>query len=394
MSFGGGFAASVDVASIMGDLRALQTRLAALETNKDKPHDRDLKKALIMSGACPPSLRACDPDEQAKFGLTCPDARIYAPDPLIADSEGRICYAPADLAAVVGKDGIGDLDSAIERLSSLLLRELDDKGALAAVKTKLLEASVSEATQPRLFGMSACKLPQSDGTCSAWSPSLVEDIDKEAVNDGLSQAVAMWNTKDTDKATKWIPDSLSGITAQTLRDWTTWALGGKEGDGTDYVFHGYAAPWTLTVQGTRTVSNKANAYNTAVNPATLAYAGAYAWAVRADKMAKRLGGEFEAKYVTRVKRLPGIILACNKAVYKRSDRVAALATTYPSLANLTFDVAWPIIMERTIGLKGLLRAANAVTSIDNMDDDKFKLLDPRAQWDLIVKQYKKESRAF
>lgn len=364
----------VDVSAVLAELRALQTKLQGLQTSKDTPHDRDISKAMYLSGACPAPLHACDPDVEAKAGRTCPDVREYAPDPLIVDSAGRICYASEDLAKWAGRKNVNDIDSLIERAASELLMQLDSKGALAIVKEKLLEANVMDATKPRLLGTGACKVA-ADAACSEWSPQMVKDMNVDDVNAGLAEAVAMYKETGSNTANLWPPPTGVGMFTS----------------GTDYVFHGWADPWALTGKATRSVGSVSDAYAKAVNPATLAYAGAYAWGKKADAMASRLGGEYEAKYLSRVQKLPGIVLKANLAVYNSGFTGKG---AYPGLKNLTFDVAWPILMERTIGLNGLLRAAAATSDKSNLGvpADKFAAMTAREQWDMIIKQYKKFSR--
>ena len=408
-----------DVKMLLEQLADMQSKLQGLVDKSSVSRKRDLSKAAYLDGACPAPLKACDPDEEAKFGRACPDLSEYAPDPLIVDSEGRVCYAPEDLAKWAGDRNLSDIDTLIERAAAQLLMQLNDKSVLETVKRKMLEANVVAATNPRMLTIenSCSKTNAATGDCEWTSPLIGVDLEMDKVNEGLTKAKKMWLVNSGDTSTKWKPWSATF--------WQTWGLGVGDtlvqglskitgfnsavafatgtdlANGLDYVFHAYNTPWNNTVGGT--VDGK---YDKAINPATLAYAGAFAWAFKADQMlshASSSEGPVKSKYVALVADLPAVILQANIDIaeglvaavaediseMKDGKAVTKKQSKFNGLKNLTFDVAWPMFMERTIGIKGLRAAAKTVKALPGTTPEAFNKMSASEQWDMIIKQYKR-----
>lgn len=370
-----------DFASLARQVASLNTQMQGLVRAREAPkRGRDVKNAVIADGACPAPLRACDPAAMAKQGRTCPDLSTYAPNPLIVDVDGNVCYAPEDLERAVGTKSLADTDTLIEGASRKLLEFLADKKYLNAIIAKARDANIMGVTAPRLVKEDACK-PRGDDACD-WSaaPLVVKEMDPSNLDTGLAEAITLYRTPDGAR------NSISDMM----------------GTNYDYVFTAWAEPWgtSLVTKLVRAaapvvVDEKVSPYEKARNPATLAYAGAYAWGVRADALAVRLGGEYRPVYLDRVRRLPAIIRDVNQAIIdaKLPDG-RKFTSVYTSLANLTFDVAWPMLMERRIGLKGVLEAAKRVGVLRDgldktVDDAALAAMKPQAQWDLIVRNYLK-----
>jgi hypothetical protein len=101
---------------------------------------------------CPPHLIGCNASELFKATggeLTCPDLGM-APDPLIVDNKGRVCYAEKDILEhwmEMGGDGVAKLkniniDSLIHKYSQELLQKFMDP----ANKKLLIAASQAART--------------------------------------------------------------------------------------------------------------------------------------------------------------------------------------------------------------------------------------------------------
>lgn len=333
-----GGAAAPAISAVAAQLAALSSQVQALVRSTNYSHDRSAKSAVIADGSCPSPLKACNQAEAQKRGTTCPDYRVYAPDPLVVDIDGNICYAPEDLEKWAGKRNLLNTDAAIERASAEMLRHLNQQKYLNLILNKVK----SETAIDTAFKLNKpprdvkCDVPNMiDGGCQKWSsPLIVSGLDEDALDKGLKEAIAL--------------------------------RAKAEGIHGDSVFTGVG-----------------DAYTSDINPATLAYAGAYAWGVKADAFARRMGGEYRPVYLERVRRLPAIIEQVNESVYRN---LVENGPKYTKLVTLTFDVAWPILMERRIGLKGLAAAAEATKSL-NVDDAALGKMTAAAQWNLVLKSY-------
>ena len=88
------------VAEVSAQLAAIAKSLGQLsESTVGKRNANTLADAVVMPGSCPAGMVGCNAKELSeKTGgeLTCPPLE-QAPDPLIVDHKGRVCYAPESL---------------------------------------------------------------------------------------------------------------------------------------------------------------------------------------------------------------------------------------------------------------------------------------------------------
>lgn len=95
--FGGSTSTIGDISAQLAQLaKNLDTLTAQVDQKRNANSTAD---AVVMSGSCPAPLVGCNAAalyEATGGQLTCPPLD-QAPDPIITDHKGRICYAPASL---------------------------------------------------------------------------------------------------------------------------------------------------------------------------------------------------------------------------------------------------------------------------------------------------------
>jgi hypothetical protein len=353
---------------------------------------RDVEQTIMMQDDCPKGLVPCNEAEARMMGTTCPDYKTKTLDPMVVDQYGNVCYAPVDIQEwfsnnraingknlVMGLSGGGpptNIESLIERAAGELLALMDSKGMVESVKQKLLDASMEDSVKPDQRKPLGKICEEDDGSsCKKWSTVIARDLDQTDLSDGLKIATEMHAANATETA---------GLMS-TLRSYTFGGMPQKA----EFVFHAYKTPWTNPSETVDLGKDKKNAYASAINPATLAFAGAFAWSRKADRMAERMSGKTnDHKYEERVKKLPALLMKVNNAVGEGLAKVKG----YEKLSNLTFDVAWPILMERSIGFNGLLRAAQLVNKLTNVTPERFEKMTPKEQWAAIIREYKHVTR--
>jgi hypothetical protein len=128
--FGGSTSTINDISA---QLAQIQKNLGALTAQANVQRNPNLTAdAVVMSGSCPAPLVGCNASalyEATGGQLTCPPLD-QAPDPIITDHKGRICYAPESLReAWKGKSlNIRDL---MEKYAVKLVKMLENGNSLA-----------------------------------------------------------------------------------------------------------------------------------------------------------------------------------------------------------------------------------------------------------------------
>lgn len=110
---------------------------------------RDFEKAkataMVLPKSCPYPLKACDIDQQAKLGLSCPPLEV-APNPLMVDSSGNLCFPVAEMKKVSSKTN-GSIDQLIEERSQELVKFMDNKRFLDIItRTALKDSGIKQPT--------------------------------------------------------------------------------------------------------------------------------------------------------------------------------------------------------------------------------------------------------
>ena len=133
--FGGSTSTVAEVSKQLAEISKSLDKLSADVSSKR--NSNLLADAVVMPGECPTGLVGCNANElYTKTGgeLTCPPLE-QAPDPIITDHKGRICYAPESLKEQwKGKNlNIKDL---MEKYALKLVKMLENSNNLAiAVET-------------------------------------------------------------------------------------------------------------------------------------------------------------------------------------------------------------------------------------------------------------------
>ena len=100
--------------------------LSFAQVDKADRNQNPLQDAVVVEKDCPAGLIGCDAAELSKKTgglLSCPPLSV-APDPLIVDYKGRLCYAPEDIRREFeGKEL--NVDSLIDKYSRKLLKYLE-----------------------------------------------------------------------------------------------------------------------------------------------------------------------------------------------------------------------------------------------------------------------------
>lgn len=100
--------------------------LSFAQIEKGDRNQNPLQDAVVVEKDCPAGLIGCDAAELSKKTgglLNCPPLSV-APDPLIVDYKGRLCYAPEDIRREFeGKEL--NVDSLIDKYSRKLLKYLE-----------------------------------------------------------------------------------------------------------------------------------------------------------------------------------------------------------------------------------------------------------------------------
>jgi len=381
---GGG--ADGSLSDLAASLATLTAQVRSLTNAGATRRARDPDHAVLLDGTCPAPLRACDPEEEARLGRTCPDMRKFAPDPLVIDEEGHVCYAPADLEKWAGARNMADVDTMIERGASELLRMISSNDALLhKVKETALQAAVVKLTKPRVLKVDAfTPAVYNNGAVTKpaeWTSGVIQaqEMDTSILNSGLLAARGLFHAYGDEKR-------ISEVTA---------ALDARLKDSTNNDIESprfQKPPKENAGAGLADIKNEDFVFhpkNTGLdeNAATVAFAGAVAWAERADKLMEGIPGAKPHRYRQLVLKLP---LALQKI---NADAVKVTAVELgTSVAQLTFDVAWPLMMSARVGLRSLKEAAadkGIKTKLqDLLSADDFKGFTARSamqQWSDMVR---------
>jgi len=138
------------VAEIAKDAALLAARAERLSSTgafkKGDERPNPTADAVVASGQCPGGLIACNADllyEQTGGYVTCPPIEV-APDPLILDSSGRICYLPESIKKeFMGKNL--DIDELIRRYSDELVKLLQSGSNLTTAIKIATQGAKSDA---------------------------------------------------------------------------------------------------------------------------------------------------------------------------------------------------------------------------------------------------------
>ena len=389
--------------------KAIEAERARIQPIQNLRTERDRTKARYVE-TCPAGLQPCDPDEENKNGRTCPDADLYAPNPLIVDVKGRICYAPADLKNYAGGDVNGQQIEVLTEMFAGRLLQLIQKDAETAklIQSALLNDGITSALGSGNYNASLCSVKnEADNTCSQWNLSVVENLDTDDLNKGLRYAIQARKAENTNTNTSPTagvgprssssrqsdarvmivpPRSQNAIQLKTHFEAIGGAKNSSVGDK-DCVFTAYDNAFFSTKS-----ANPRAPYDKQINPATLAFAGAFAWATRADHIL--IVANEQPRFVARVVSLANGVRSINESVYKArfNAPISQFKEYIRFLHNLTFDIAWPIILSGQVTWGDMADATAAVQKLDKLDDisvEQFKVLTPAQQWKAIVDQHLK-----
>ena len=377
--------------------KAIEAERARIQPIQNLRTERDRTKARYVE-TCPAGLQPCDPDEENKNGRTCPDADLYAPNPLIVDVKGRICYAPADLSKYAGGDVNGQQIEVLTEMFAGRLLQLIQKDAATEkiIKAALLNDGITSTLGSGNYNASLCSTPSAnDDACDKWNLAVVENLDENDLKTGLQYAIrckkggdvsiAEVTNADDDSFTlqTHIPGTLTiGSYSAGLAQVLGSALGTNNIANQDCVFTAY----TNAFQSGDV--KEVAPYDKYVNPATLAFAGAFAWAIRADKILEVT--HEQPIYVKRVVTLAQKIRDINALVLGRTER-SSFVEYANVLRNLTFDIAWPIILSGQVTATDIFTATRAIIDkkLNDVTPAQFKALTPAQQWKAIVDQHLK-----